>query len=262
METSRENLWHYTDGNGTFGPLTSSVIRQLIAAGVIHSNIKIRREGEADWISWSGVDLDAQPQPKVSLPPPPPAPPAAIGSISYHLTKNGQQSGPFSETEIREMLMRQEIKDTDHVWKEGMSDWVSIGSVLSLLPNGSSPPPPTSATAQGHRNAVEIYFSDVLKNQFADFKGRASRKQFWIFYLFYLIIAFCIGFIEGLLGLSGLMSTVYTLAMIVPSVAIGVRRMQDSNHNGWWLFCPVVGLVFSLTKGTQGPNRYGQPPLL
>ncbi len=260
MNTTQENLWHYSDGASSYGPLTSSVVRQLDAASVIQSHFKFRREENDEWIPWSEVDLDAPLELKDSSPPAP----ENLEPTSYHLTVAGTRSGPFLASEIRDMIMRREVTENDHVWTEGMNDWVTVAHVPSLRPNGSTPPPPppSSVPTQSNRNVFQIYFFDVLLNQYADFKGRASRKQYWMFILFYCLVSFCIGFMEGLLGLDGTMTTIYGLAILVPLVAIGVRRMQDTNHNGWWLFCPVVNLVFALTEGTNSPNRYGHPPIL
>jgi len=109
------------------------------------------------------------------------------------------------------------------------------------------------------------WYVDVLK-KYAEFKGRARRKEYWMFALFNIIISFVIGFVAGLLAsLAGVralgqLSLLYSLAILVPSIAVGVRRMHDTGHSGWWLLCPIVNLVFACTDSQPGPNEYGPNP--
>jgi len=51
-----------------------------------------------------------------------------------------------------------------------------------------------------------------------------------------------------------------TFALLLPSIAVAVRRMHDTDHRGWWMLVPIVNLVFSLTKSDSGANRFGPPP--
>jgi uncharacterized membrane protein YhaH (DUF805 family) len=107
------------------------------------------------------------------------------------------------------------------------------------------------------------WYLDVLK-KYAVFEGRARRKEYWMFLLFNMIIAFVLGFIAGLTGgqhsALNILVTIYQLAVLIPSIAVGVRRMHDSDHSGWWIICPIVNLVFACTEGTRGPNRFGPDP--
>lgn len=161
MPTPQEHLWHYSDGATSFGPLGSTVIRQLVTAGVIHSNFTLRRDGEETWTLHSEVDVDTPPKPKITPPPPPPF----KSDVSYHLARNGETSGPFQTAEIREMVLRREITTADQVWAEGMSDWTTIshvpdlhlvGDVLLPSPAAKNPPaiPAHPTTPQAH--PVEI----------------------------------------------------------------------------------------------------------
>jgi uncharacterized membrane protein YhaH (DUF805 family) len=112
-------------------------------------------------------------------------------------------------------------------------------------------------------DAVGRYFQD-----YAVFWGRTSREDFWWVALFTALVVFLSSLIEThvkSIG-AGLMA-LYVCATIVPFTAIGVRRLHDANLSGWWVFVglvPIVGqliaLVFFLTPGTDGPNRYGDDP--
>ena len=108
------------------------------------------------------------------------------------------------------------------------------------------------------------WYLEVLK-KYAVFSGRARRKEYWMFVLFNIIIAFVLGFIEGIAGIApesdqSILVTVYQLAVLIPSIAVGVRRMHDTDHSGWWLLFPIVNLVFAVSEGTRGDNRFGPDP--
>lgn len=101
--------------------------------------------------------------------------------------------------------------------------------------------------------------------KYATFGGRARRTEYWMFFLFNLIISMGLGFADGMLGLAdrsgnGPLGGIYSLAVLLPSIALGVRRMHDSDHSGWWLLVPLVSFIFAVTDGTSGPNRFGLDP--
>ena len=89
------------------------------------------------------------------------------------------------------------------------------------------------------------YFINPIKNHYVDFEGKATRKQFWMYTLIYLIIYMALVVVDGFLG-TFLISSIFALATFLPSIAIGVRRLHDTNRSGWWyLIClvPLVGLI-------------------
>ena len=99
--------------------------------------------------------------------------------------------------------------------------------------------------------------------KYAVFTGRARRKEFWYFLLFNLIVVFVLGLTEGLLGIAAedsVFLTIYQLAALISAVAVGARRMYDTNHSGWWQFFPLLNLAFALTEGHRGDNRFGSDP--
>ena len=102
------------------------------------------------------------------------------------------------------------------------------------------------------------YYTDVLKN-YALFTGRARRKEYWMFTLINLIILFGISFVAGMIKLP-ILANLYWLAVLVPSIAVGVRRMHDTDHSGWWLLLPFVNLYLACIDGTPGENSYGPDP--
>jgi uncharacterized membrane protein YhaH (DUF805 family) len=110
--------------------------------------------------------------------------------------------------------------------------------------------------------------------QFAVFRGRARRKEYWFFVLFYALISGFLAVIDSIIGRFdahsgvGLFSGLFALAMLLPAVAVSVRRLHDTNRSGWWLLVGVVPLlgslvllVFALSRGTPSANDYGPDPL-
>ena len=109
------------------------------------------------------------------------------------------------------------------------------------------------------------WYLDVLKN-YAVFNGRARRKEYWMFMLFNILISFAIGFIEGFLGSPGVIGLIYTLAVLVPSIAVAIRRLHDTGRSGWWVLLglvPVLGiilLIFLVLDSQPNDNEYGPNP--
>lgn len=110
------------------------------------------------------------------------------------------------------------------------------------------------------------WYLEVLK-KYAVFGGRARRKEYWMFFLFNIIIAFVLGFVEGLAGGAGMIGMLYSLAVLIPGIAVSVRRLHDTGRSGWWLLVglvPIIGaivlLVFTVQDSNPGQNRYGANP--
>ena len=101
--------------------------------------------------------------------------------------------------------------------------------------------------------------------KYAVFKGRARRKEYWMFALFNALVTFAFAFLDGLFGITqgsdgSLLADIYTLATLVPALAVSVRRMHDTDHSGWWLVVFPVAFVFSFREGQHGENRFGPDP--
>lgn len=111
------------------------------------------------------------------------------------------------------------------------------------------------------------WYIKVIRN-FVNFKGRARRKEYWMFQLFNFLIAFSLGVVAGIVDLvskSGNLwldgtNLAYTLFIFLPSLAVGVRRIHDIGRTGWWVIVPVVGLVFLFFKTQPQDNDYGPNP--
>ncbi|MEN1785366.1 MAG: DUF805 domain-containing protein [Bacteroidota bacterium] len=117
------------------------------------------------------------------------------------------------------------------------------------------------------------WYLKVLK-QYADFKGRARRKEYWMFTLFNIIIFVVLFFMAGTLSsviasedLILIPVVLYFFFMLIPLLAVTVRRLHDQNKSGWFYcvsFIPFIGriwlLILMCTEGTAGPNQYGPDP--
>jgi uncharacterized membrane protein YhaH (DUF805 family) len=116
------------------------------------------------------------------------------------------------------------------------------------------------------------WFLVVLK-KYATFSGRAQRAEYWYFLLFSTLIVIALSVIDGMTGSYnedtgwGLLSGLYSLAVLLPSIAVGTRRLHDTSRTGWWLLIgliPVIGtivlIVFFVLDSTPGDNAYGPNP--
>ncbi|MBD2815668.1 DUF805 domain-containing protein [Xenorhabdus sp. Flor] len=111
------------------------------------------------------------------------------------------------------------------------------------------------------------WYFQVFKN-YADFSGRARRKEYWMFYLFNIIIFSAICILGAILSdtIGSIVMLIYALVAFIPSLAVTVRRLHDTNRSGWWfllVFVPIGGIVvfiFTLLEGTEGSNDYGADP--
>ena len=118
-------------------------------------------------------------------------------------------------------------------------------------------------------------FVEAIKHCFsnyATFSGRAPRSEYWWFTLFVLILNIVAAVVDTALFASpdgfGIFSVVFTLAVLLPSIAVVVRRLHDIGRTGWWwwmFFIPLIGaivlIVFFVTAGTEGDNEHGPNPL-
>lgn len=103
--------------------------------------------------------------------------------------------------------------------------------------------------------------------RYADFQGRSRRKEYWSFVLGTWIVAIVLSIVEGILGFSGTVGGAYGpltallyLAVLVPSIAVAVRRVHDQDKSGWFILIPIYNLVLMFLEGTKGPNRFGPDP--
>ena len=113
------------------------------------------------------------------------------------------------------------------------------------------------------------YYATCLK-KYAEFEGRARRKEYWMFVLVNFLIAIAISIGGGILGLeegTAVISGLYSLAVLVPGIAVTVRRLHDTGRSGWWMLIalipiagPIAMLIFLCGVSKPGENEYGPNP--
>ncbi len=107
---------------------------------------------------------------------------------------------------------------------------------------------------------LEMYKKVVFEN-YANFSGRARRQEYWMFFLVNIIISFVLGFVAGLISPSlVIIANFYSLAVLLPGIAVGVRRMHDVGKSGWFILIPFYNLYLCCIEGEKGPNQYGADP--
>ena len=110
------------------------------------------------------------------------------------------------------------------------------------------------------------YYLAVLK-KYADFNGRARRSEYWYFVLFFFIFSIALALFDFLLETYAVFYGLFNLAMIIPAIAVGVRRLHDIGKSGWMYmisFIPVIGgiwlLILFCKPGVEGSNEFGSDP--
>jgi uncharacterized membrane protein YhaH (DUF805 family) len=106
----------------------------------------------------------------------------------------------------------------------------------------------------------------VAVKKYADFSGRSRRMEYWMFLLINFLISCAIVAIEYFAGFGNTIGFIYSIAMVIPGLAVGVRRLHDTGRSGWWLFLgliPVVGwliLLYFFVIDGEADNTYGPNP--
>lgn len=105
---------------------------------------------------------------------------------------------------------------------------------------------------------MEWFISCVTTNYF-NFKGRARRKEFWMFGLCYMGVLIAGGVCQRLLAIPHFYN-VLTLLMAIPSISVTVRRMHDVGKSGWYQLIPIYSFILMCSEGDRGSNNYGPDP--
>ena len=127
------------------------------------------------------------------------------------------------------------------------------------------------ATSEAEREGVALHGPGVLI--YATFSGRSQRSEYWYFLLFYLIIYLVLAVVDGITGSFsaksgiGLLTGIFSLAMLLPGLSVAVRRLHDTGRSGWWILIgliPLIGgivpIVFLVQDSEAGADRFGGNP--
>lgn len=110
------------------------------------------------------------------------------------------------------------------------------------------------------------WYLKVLQN-YVGFQGRATRTEYWMFVLFSFIASIILEILQRVLHLGQFLTSLYSLAVLLPSLAVSMRRLHDTGRTGWWILIgliPIIGtiilLVFMCLDSQEGENKYGLNP--
>lgn len=116
------------------------------------------------------------------------------------------------------------------------------------------------------------WYLQALK-RWSDFNGRSRRKEYWMFLLFNVIVSIVLGIIDMLIGTYsmntgvGVLSGVYMLVVLIPGIAVTIRRLHDTGRSGWWILIalvPIIGgiwlLVLMFLDSQKESNQWGASP--
>lgn len=114
---------------------------------------------------------------------------------------------------------------------------------------------------------IKKWYMEAL-TKYVEFSGRARRKEFWTFTLVNFVISIILSLLDAMVGMGiGFIGTLFSLAIILPSIAVGIRRLHDIGKEGWWLLIgliPLIGWIvliyFYVQEGEAGANDYGPNP--
>ena len=193
---------------------------------------------------------------------------------AWHYAWAGKSAGPVDELAIRDLIRAGRIKADTLIWAEGMADWEPADRHFAFAPPplATTPrlppgPPPMPGAAGLSGAAPPRSFGEAIKvcfQNYATFRGRASRSEYWWFFLFCLLLGFFGGFLEGALGRDGaVLSGLLSLATFLPSLAVTVRRLHDTDRSGWWIggfylaLLPVglgIGLLIASAEAAGGAS--------
>lgn len=105
-------------------------------------------------------------------------------------------------------------------------------------------------------------------NKYADFSGRTPRSGYWWWVVFGILVSIVFGIVDGILGTGRLITSLIDLALLLPNLAVGCRRMHDVEKSGWNMLwsLTIIGILYVLylyvQPGTPGENKYGSDPLM
>jgi uncharacterized membrane protein YhaH (DUF805 family) len=215
----------------------------------------------------------------------------------WYYAIGGAQHGPVSTDQIAALVRSRTIDGSTLVWSASMTEWQPLSQTeLASTLNASSPgagvaprpggpfgtpnaqpgpaagygapgygaPAPAGAPpVTGFGEAVRAFWQN-----YAVFEGRANRPEFWYAVLFMFLAGIVAGFADlAIVGTDATfqpVSSLVSLALLIPSISVGVRRLHDTDRSGWFyllLFLPLIGLialiVFWCQRGTPGTNRFG-----
>lgn len=197
----------------------------------------------------------------------------------WHYAIGSEQKGPFSVEQLTALASAGAINANTLVWSQKLTNWEPLGrtELASLLGISPLDPPPLAFAQELPQGAMASQsppvttFSQAISACFAKyavFSGRANRPEYWWFYLFGILASIAASVIDiAAFGAHSQIQPIFsivTLGLLLPNLAVSVRRLHDTGRSGWWLLIvlvPIAGwialIVFFCQKGSPGRNIYG-----
>ncbi len=105
------------------------------------------------------------------------------------------------------------------------------------------------------KEAVET----VVLKKYMEFTGRAGRREFWLYFLAYMAVVILFSVLTSVVPFLRILGIAF-LGILLPTVAVGIRRMHDIDKSGWFMLIPFYNLYLATLEGTKGKNQYGAEP--
>lgn len=296
MGDTMEKQWHYAKNGQTGGPVAESVIVGMIAAGELGPRDHVWNPECADWLPIERSPF-ATACGKAASPAAPTAPAssgggagpgASYGSSAQSMQNSAspaddsgagaassawgaspgsaQNGASASAASAWGKLSGGEGGAQRNEWQSAQPAYGNPGQQEQGGPSGQGAGRQWGAPASGPMGFVDAV-KVCLTKKFATFSGRASRSEFWWFTLFHWLCAAAASILGNLFGgfeTANAMQGLVSLALLLPGLAVFVRRMHDINKSGWFyllIFIPIVGwiilLIWLCRRSDQGPNRFG-----
>jgi len=207
-----------------------------------------------------------------------------MSTHSWYYVVDGARVGPVEESEITRLIDAGTVTAQTLVWREGLDGWVAASehfAMSSAMSTPGAPPPmptpaaPQAAIPRSHPGMQQALYEgapargfgeaiNVCLNKYVDFKGRASRSEFWYFILFTFILGIATSLLDVMLFPNNAMSplnSLVSLAVFLPGLAVAMRRLHDTNRSGWWIGGFYLGLIaYVVFIGVAtGVSPYSEP---
>ena len=208
--------------------------------------------------------------------------------MNWYYSDSGAQKGPVDEATLAALVRQGVVTPDTLVWHDGMPDWQPLSAAAPHLAPQVVPPRMPGGGEPADDSGNPFHWFGKCFSKYCTFAGRARRKEYWMFQLANWILSFAVGAVDGMVG-GGALAGLYSLAVVLPGLAVSVRRMHDLDKSGMMVCLPLVGLiglplcaidetlglvvlaigvlagglwvfVLNCTEGTRGPNRFGPDP--
>ena len=192
----------------------------------------------------------------------------------YYLDQQNRRQGPLPLNALVALMTSGNIQASTLVARSGDAAWRPLSVVLAEMNISSTSP----SSAGGYHDGMGLWdiFKLTMTKNYANFSGRATRREYWMFqlagFLFGLVFGFVFGLFSAFLSLideslvivAMFLSYLYPLAILIPSLGIFVRRLHDTGRSGWMILLslipfvgPIVLFIFTLLDSQPGTNAYG-----